>query len=31
VEDLAGRPELAGFDASLAHTPAPPRPKRGSH
>jgi hypothetical protein len=25
VDDLASRPELAGFDQSLTHTPRPPR------
>jgi hypothetical protein len=28
VDDLAERPELAGFDQSLAHVPAPPRRRR---
>ena len=28
VEGLATRPELAGFDASLARTPPPPRARR---
>jgi hypothetical protein len=30
VDDLAQRPELAGFDQSLARTPGPPRRLRGS-
>src|SRR5215207_5244236 len=29
VEDLAGRPELDGFDARLAHVPPPERRPRG--